>query len=62
MARRKKKHDRIDPEFRNMPDGAHPVSEFLAESQGSLSPFGAVSFPLEESRVPYVHPETKINK
>ena len=62
MARQKKKLDRIDPEFLNVPDGAHPVSEFLADSQGSLSPFGGVSFPLEESRVPYVHPETKINK
>ena len=60
VARRtKKKQDRIDPEW---PEGDHAVSEFLSESQGSLSPFGSVSFPLDEGKLPYVHPETKINK
>jgi hypothetical protein len=48
---------RIDPTW---PDGEHPVSEWGAHVQGSLSPFGEVEFPLED--VPYVHPVTEINK
>jgi hypothetical protein len=51
---------RIDPTWPSLPDGEHPVSELAAPTQGSLSPFGDVEFPLEE--VPYVHPVTEINK
>lgn len=38
--------------------GGHlPVSEFLAEVQGGLSPFGEdVEFPLPSDKVAYIHP------
>lgn len=32
------------------------VSEFASDHQGSLSPFGDVSFPLPVSRLRYQHP------
>ncbi|WP_083840111.1 hypothetical protein [Saccharomonospora xinjiangensis] len=52
-----RKQHRIDPEW---PDVEHPVSELAADRQGALSPFGELTFPLDS--VPYVHPETEINK
>jgi hypothetical protein len=55
-----KKSARIDPSWPKVPDGEHPVSELAADRQGALSPYGDVTFPLES--VPYVHPETEINK
>jgi len=57
---KKLKKERIDPSWPQVPDGGIPVSELAADRQGSLSPFGEVSFPQE--RVPYEHPETEINK
>lgn len=62
VAGRKVNKDRIDPEWREVPDGGHPVSEFLSDAQGAPSPFGAVSFPMSQDSVPYKHPVTKINK
>ncbi len=62
MAARKNKQDRIDPTWHETDAGDHPVSEFLADRQGSLSPFGNISFPMSEDNIPYQHPETKINK
>ncbi|QUG99913.1 hypothetical protein HUO13_03025 [Saccharopolyspora erythraea] len=58
----KSKKDRIDPSWPKVGDGEHPVSEFLADKQGALSPFGDTSFPLSTETVPYTHPVTKINK
>jgi hypothetical protein len=55
-----KKNDRIDPSWPKVAEGEHPVSELAADRQGALSPFGDVTFPLKS--VPYVHPETEINK
>ena len=52
--------DRIDPNWPQLPDGDHPVSELAAPVQGSLSPFGDLQFPLDE--VPYEHPVTIINR
>ena len=40
----------------------HAVTELVSDRQGSLSPFGEVSFPLPEDEVPYVHPVTVINR
>ena len=55
-----KKSERIDPAWPQVPDGEHPVTELAADRQGALSPFGDLTFPLDS--VPYVHPETEINK
>lgn len=53
--------DRIDPTWpEDLPDGEHPVSEIVSPFQGASSPFGDIVFPVEE--VPYVHPETVINR
>ncbi|MEC3978560.1 hypothetical protein [Amycolatopsis sp. H20-H5] len=49
----------IDPTW-PAAEGEHPVSELASDRQGALSPFGDLTFPLEA--VPYVHPETEINK
>lgn len=51
---------RIDPNWPDVPDGEHPVTELAAPVQGSMSPFGDIDFPLSE--VPYVHPVTEINR
>jgi succinate dehydrogenase / fumarate reductase iron-sulfur subunit len=41
-----------------VPDGHLPVSEFAAEVQGGLSPFGEdLEFPLPLDKVAYRHPE-----
>jgi hypothetical protein len=40
-----------------VPEGRVPVSEFAAEVQGGLSPFGEdVEFPLPTDRITYRHP------
>ncbi|OZM70539.1 hypothetical protein CFN78_24325 [Amycolatopsis antarctica] len=56
----KARNNGIDPTWPKVAPGEHPVSELAADRQGALSPFGDVTFPLEN--VPYVHPETEINK
>lgn len=55
-----RKTKRIDPNWPQVPEGAHPVSELAADRQGALSPYGDMTFPLET--VPYEHPETEINR
>ena len=40
----------------------HAVTELVSDRQGSLSPFGEVTFPLPEDEVTYVHPVTVINR
>lgn len=53
--------DRVDPTWpEDLPDGEHPVSEIVSPLQGASSPFGEIQFPVEE--VPYVHPQTVINR
>jgi hypothetical protein len=43
-----------------VPEGHLPVSEFAAEVQGGLSPFGEdVEFPLPADRIAYVHPSAE---
>lgn len=54
-----KKRAGVDPTWPGE-DGEHPVTELASDRQGALSPFGDVTFPLES--VPYVHPETEINR
>lgn len=57
---KKSKKERIDPAWPQVSEDEHPVSELAADRQGSLSPFGELNFPVES--VPYIHPETEINK
>jgi hypothetical protein len=53
--------DRVDPTWpEDLPDGEHPVSEIVSPLQGASSPFGEIQFPVEG--VPYVHPQTVINR
>ena len=43
-----------------VPEGRLPVSEFAAEVQGGLSPFGEdVEFPLPTDRIGYRHPSAE---
>ncbi|HEV7471482.1 MULTISPECIES: hypothetical protein [unclassified Pseudonocardia] len=61
MAKAKpQKPGRIDPNWPQLPDGEHPLTELLGPVQGSFSPFGEIEFPL--AKVPYEHPVTEINK
>ncbi|MDQ3885468.1 MAG: hypothetical protein M3308_00255 [Actinomycetota bacterium] len=55
-----KRPERIDPTWPSQSEEDHPVSELASPVQGALSPFGELDLPLDE--VPYVHPETKINR
>jgi hypothetical protein len=52
--------DRLDPAWPKLPEGEHPVTELTTDVQGNLSPFGELEFPLDA--VPYVHPQTEINR
>lgn len=52
--------ENVDPNWPDLPDGGHPVSELAAPTQGSLSPYGDLEFPVEA--VPYEHPATEINR
>lgn len=55
--------DRVDPAWPADPsDDEHPVTELAADRQGPLSPFGEMEFPLPADKLPYVHPETVINR
>ncbi|WP_020502154.1 hypothetical protein [Sciscionella marina] len=57
MAKEVQRSKNVDPAW---PQGdGHPVTELAADRQGSLSPFGEVTFPVDD--LPYVHPETEIN-
>ena len=51
---------RIDPTWPVLPDGEHPVTATAAPTQGSLSPFGDIEFPVTD--LPYEHPVTEINR
>lgn len=50
----------IDPTWPVTEPGEHAVSEFIADRQGSLSPYGDLVFPLD--RTSYEHPKTVINR
>lgn len=54
------KTDRTDAGWPEHDEGEHAVTELVATHQGSLSPFGTLTFPLP--RTPYQHPVTVINK
>ena len=52
----------VDPTWPETPDGKHALTEFTADRQGSLSPFGDIEFPVEYTELRYIHPHTVINK
>jgi len=54
--------ERTDPAWPAASEHDAPVTELAAPVQGALSPFGEVAFPLPPDELPYVHPETKINR
>lgn len=62
MARSRKHSKRIDPTWPAPIGDDHPVNELVADRQGSLSPFGELTFPLPYEDVPYIHPTTVINR
>lgn len=41
--------------------GEHPVTELVAYVTGGLSPYGNITFPVDASTLPYVHPHTRTN-
>ena len=43
-------------------DGGHPITELMAPTQGSPSPFGETEFPLPADQLGYEHPVTEINR
>ncbi|SDO39657.1 hypothetical protein SAMN04515671_0808 [Nakamurella panacisegetis] len=57
-----KKTKGVDPRWPEIEEGGHAVSEFNADRQGALSPFGEVDFPLSGDQIPYIHPTTVINR
>ncbi|MDR7301528.1 hypothetical protein [Haloactinomyces albus] len=60
---KKKDSERIDPAWPQVGEADDaPVSELVTDRQGAMSPFGDITFPLAEDSVPYVHPETRVNK
>ncbi len=50
----------IEPTWPVHGPGEHVVTELVAAVQGSLSPYGDTTFPLEKT--PYEHPVTVINR
>jgi hypothetical protein len=43
-------------------DGGHPITELMAPTQGSPSPYGETEFPLPADQLGYEHPVTEINR
>lgn len=41
--------------------GEHPVTELVAYVTGGLSPYGNITFPVDSTTLPYVHPYTRTN-
>ncbi len=58
----KTKSEGVDPTWPQAPDDSHVLTEFTADRQGSLSPYGDLEFPIEPGKLPYVHPTTVINR
>lgn len=54
--------ERTDPEWPAVSEHDAPVSELASPVQGALSPFGEITLPRPPEELPYVHPETKINR
>ena len=62
MATSQKRTKGTDPTWPEPADGEMVVSELVTDRQGSLSPFGDLTFPLPSGSLPYQHPATVINR
>lgn len=63
MAKPGKKTHLTEPSWFASDDGGPPLTELLAENQGSLSPFGEdTTFPLPTSALRYEHTTDKPNR
>ncbi len=63
MAGKVKKTKLTEPTWFASEDGGPPLTELLAENQGSLSPFGEdVTFPMPTNSLRYEHPTSKPNR
>lgn len=50
----------LEPTWPKTENGEHPVTELVADVQGSLSPYGDTQLPVHKT--PYEHPVTVINR
>lgn len=57
---RSARYSGVDPTWPVHEPGEHAVTELVATMQGSLSPYGDTTFPLD--RTSYEHPVTVINR
>lgn len=46
----------------DLEEGEMPVTELTATHAGALSPFGDADLPMPPTEVPYIQPQTKINR
>ncbi|MFD5176379.1 hypothetical protein ACFWM1_11275 [Nocardia sp. NPDC058379] len=59
----KSKKPYVDNGWPQVADGEHAVTELSATRAGNLSPFGEdTEFPVPASKLPYIHPQTVINR
>ncbi|MGS2808484.1 hypothetical protein [Nocardia sp. MW-W600-9] len=59
----KSKKPYVDNGWPQVADGEHAVTELSSTRAGNLSPFGEdTEFPVPASKLPYVHPQTVINR
>jgi len=59
----KSKKPYVDHGWPSVEDGGHAVTELSSTRSGGLSPFGEdTEFPLPADQLPYMHPNTVINR
>ncbi|WP_028476158.1 hypothetical protein [Nocardia sp. CNY236] len=59
----KSKKSYVDNGWPEVPDGDHAVTELSSARSGSLSPYGEDTvFPVPAEQLPYMHPQTVINR
>lgn len=59
----KSKKPYVDNGWPEVADGEHAVTELSSARSGNLSPFGEdTEFPVAAETLPYIHPNTVINR
>jgi hypothetical protein len=59
----KSKKSYVDNGWPKMADGDHAVTELSSARSGGLSPYGEdTEFPVPAEQLPYMHPNTVINR